>query len=169
MSAMASTAGFSTTNASTATFYGYSAESTIVVSGDKFPTYITNSTNWKDAYKNYPITGRVSGDIITLNLSTSCTYDYGYGSTLVARVYKRENGGSWVQIQSYSGPGTSTETITGVDYNDTIDLRVYVKLTAPYAVANAACHVTVTGGTFTSGTGTISVGSYPSIDLSVSG
>ena len=150
--AAAATPAFPTTNRSVSMWYGYSDGSNIVVDFSNTTTYITNTTADKDGYKSVVMTGRDTGDVFTLNLTTQFTEEL--GAIAFGSVSYRRNGGLWSELQAYSAPGSSSESITLIDDNDTIEIRVGINGSLKGS-GTSTLRATLTGGTITTGTGTV--------------
>jgi len=124
--------------------------STITIKFAASTTMITDTDFTKDGYRGIIFTGRQNGDVINVNIS----HQFSNAVYAEAKVYYRINGGSWVQVHSYSSNGSGTDSIPNIDYNDTVDVRLYVNTTAIGGAGTLS--VTLTGGTFVSGGGSIS-------------
>lgn len=145
-------------------FYGYShvTDSDITLSYESTTTYLSNTFSSQDGYRAVNITGMQSGDQIDINYTVFVEIS-GNGS---AAAYYRKNGGGWVQ-QGYS---TNSTTFGGIAYNvvpsDTVEIRIDVEISGFGDAASA--EAVLYGGTFDSGSGTISTSSPNSFIVAVS-
>lgn len=134
-------------------FAGFSAGSSVTV---KFtsPILITSGAEVWDYYNRLTISNMASGDVLTLTLSTYMETDYDTDAYL----YYRKNSGAWVLISSRGGNGSGTyiDSIPSVSYGMIIDVRHRFEWGG--AVGDGETNYqksTLTGGSFTSGNGTI--------------
>jgi len=125
--------------------------STIVIDFDGSTTYITNNSTEQDGWRNVVISGMQTGDVITINYTMELTVEGVMPGE--AEGYVRENLGSWQLEASTIGFLSSPETHANINTTDNIDLRVraYVDDLGDFAEAK----VTLTGGSVTTGSGTV--------------
>jgi len=91
--------------------------STITIKFANSPTMSTDTSTHQDGYDALVFTGRSSGDIITINISHSAFQM----SDAAADIYWRKNNArTWTLLHSYSGDGNGTESLTGIDDDDTV-------------------------------------------------
>ncbi len=131
-------------------FYGYTAGSTIVVDFSEHFTWAINTPGDKDGYQELTITGRQPGDKIVLNLHLDFVESSG---AVVCSVYSSINSSvAWLLKDSFTETGSGDYTIVDVDYNETVRVRVDIT-----AIKSGSGYITatLTGGTFTTGSGTI--------------
>lgn len=133
-------------------FYGFNNDpgSTIVYDFNATITWTTNNSSSRDGYRALDFTGRQSGDIITLNVNSNFTETT--DAVIWVLYYSINSTSSWNNIVSRSATSNDNVNIPGVDYNDVVRLRAdlgTIKSGAGYVT------ITLTGGTFTSGSGTI--------------
>lgn len=137
--------------------------STIVIDFDGSTTYLSNSPGDVDGYQGIVFSGRQSGDIIDISLTVECTIS---GTGSVAFDY-RINSGTWVQLGSYSSSqGTTSKSVPNVDHDDTVDIRI--DCGASGLGTSVSGTASLTGGTFDSGSGTISASGTTTFTLSTS-
>lgn len=144
-------------------FYGYTHGSTIVVDFNNTITYTTNTASDKNAYRSLDITGRQSGDIITLTLTSA--FSETAGTVLGYTYYSINSTSSWTLLRSFSSTTSPvSDSIAGVDYNDVVRIRMDV-----YAVKTGTgwIQTVLTGGSFTTGSGTITASGTTTWNLSV--
>ena len=163
---MSSTAGFSTPD-SVSEFYGFSGGSNIVVDYNNSITYFTNVQADKDGYRGLVMTGRESGDIFTATMEQTYT-ELGGASGFYTLSYRKNGAASWASLGAGGTPVIVQRSITGIDSNDTVDIRlaVSVGLKDP---GTATLKVDLTGGTITTGSGTVTASGTTSWTLSVTG
>jgi len=131
-------------------FHSYSAG--WVVDYTNSPTYTTNYAYEKDWYDSLTITGRQSGQIATLTLNA--TFNENNPSVLAQVYYSKNSTTSWTSLGSWSSYFSGSLSITNVDYNDVIRIRMaIIAIGAPGS--NGDINTTLTGGTMTSGTGSV--------------
>lgn len=159
---MATAAGKSTTNASVSNFYNYSHAVVVTV---QYGGVITKSVDLyedKDYYQSIYFSTRVYPNVITLNFDISVG---GTGSGNV-NIYTSENSGTWTLRHSTTAIELSDFSITGLDYNDTLRVRIDTQaITFKGAWRSVTCGIS--GGSFTTGTGTVSVGTTWSLNVQV--
>jgi len=121
----------------------YGAE--IKVSYNASTTTITDTTLILDQYKALDISGTASGIFYKINLSFSSNIS----DSGTVKAYYRKNGGSWIQMYADSfGSGSGSFGITGLDYDDTIDIRLYAEVSG--FDMSSTITATLTGGSITS-------------------
>ena len=132
-------------------FYGYSAGSTIIYDYSNSITWAFNTLSHRDGYQSLVFSGRVSGDVITLNLESNF---YETGGAVVLDVYYSINStSSWNLILSRSATDSyDLIYIPGVDYNDVVRVRINLE-TIKAGQGNVT--ISLIGGSFTSGSGTV--------------
>jgi len=132
---------------------GAPSSSTIIVDFSGSTTVIMNSSDEYEAYKAMVMTGRQSGDEITLNFSTTATISSSGPAT--ATIYSSINStSSWTLEKTFTVTDSDTFTVTGIDYNDVV--RIKVKLIIIDDESDSIdLDVQVTGGSFQSGSGSI--------------
>lgn len=132
---------------------GTSAGDTISLSWGT-TTYITNTSTHKDAYRVVNHSGHTSPQIITINL----TWDAYAAPDTYCDIYRSINSTlSWTYVGGVASASTEfgvSFSIANVDYNDVVRVRMDVNNIGfgffAYMTAN------ITGGSITSGSGTIS-------------
>jgi len=131
----------------------YIAPSTIVVSFDKFPTYITNTPAEVDAYMPLIIEGMADGAVITINYTVEFTETVveGYGAA-----YEDLNGQTWNTECTFITTGSSNESVVGIGSTDV----QYIRIKARGKNQGAVCttKATLTSVEFTTGGGDASIG-----------
>lgn len=119
---------------------------------------ITSSSTVIDKYYTLTISGMQSGDAITLTTSTAYGTDYDVSITMY---YSLNNGSSWTTIRSecrHCSSSGEVDSLTGITYANRTQVRVRIKFDwggAPGDGYEANATMTLTGGSFVSGTGTI--------------
>lgn len=132
-------------------FYGYSAGSNVVVDFSNSITWAEDFDYAKDGYQSLVLTGRQSGDVITLNVNVDFILDTG---SIRCRVWYSINSTTvWTQLFNETTTTNTDVNIPGVDDNDVVRIRVNIFTQSPTSSGDVA--VTLTGGTFTSGSGTV--------------
>lgn len=137
--------------------------SSIVIDFDGSTTYDSNSPGDVDGYQGIVFSGRQAPDIIDISMTVECTIS----GTADVTFYYRKNAGSWVSLGNYSSTtGATAKSIPDVDSDDTVDVRI--NCDASGLGASVSGTATLTGGTFDSGSGTISASGTTTFTLSTS-
>lgn len=131
-------------------FYGYSAGSTIVFDFSGSITWSVNTDSNKDGYQALVFSGRESGDVITLNVNSDFIEDT--DAVILAVYYSINSTSSWNLILSRSATSNDDVNIPGVDYNDVVRIRVDI---ISIKEGSGDVMLTLTGGSFTAGSGSI--------------
>jgi hypothetical protein len=108
----------------------------------------------QDRYWQVTTSGWQSGDQIDINITTDATL---YSGTETFSAYYRIGGGTWVQVVSRTTTGSNNVTIPNLAYDSSTDFRLRI---GDKTESNADFCATITGGSFDSGSGSISVGSF---------
>jgi len=125
--------------------------STIEVDFEDTPTVSDDTSMLYDGYKSIDMSGRAAGDVFTLTFSTEFSDEV----TATARIYTSKNStASWDLVQTHASDGTSNETVTLIDNDDIIRIRLVIE--GDEIGASGTLNATLTGGTITTGTGTVS-------------
>jgi len=146
---MATDAGFPTAGASVSDFFGYSQGSTVIYDYNSTITYLSDLPDDLDAYRSFDFSGRESGQIYRLDLEVELVE---YSGAVIAQLYYSVNStSSWTTLASYATPTTDNISISSIDYNDIIRLRMVLSGKLP----DGSLRVTCDGGAVTTGTGTV--------------
>lgn len=130
-------------------FHSYSAGWVFDFAGS--PTYTINNNYEKDVYDSLVFTGRQSGQIATLNLEATFNEN---NPSAFSQVWYSKNSGSWISLGSWTFSMFETPlSITNVDYND--DIRIRMHLLAYGLSGNGDFNTFLTGGTMTTGSGSV--------------
>lgn len=129
-----------------------------VVSGNTVTIKFESSTNWleqstsnMDGYREVIISGMQSGDTITINFSHGANFFNYIDSAAV--YYAINQTTTWTYLDSYGDSGLGSSSIPGVDYGDTVYIRLRIEATG--MGASGDIFALLTGGSFTSGSGTV--------------
>lgn len=158
---MANEAGISTTNLSTADFYGYSASDSVTLSYGSV-LYQNNTDENKTGYWTVNHTGQDIGNIITVNFNVSFIESV---TSVSAEIWSSINStSSWTSRGVYSSSTIDSFSVPGVDYNDTLRIKMNI-VAVKSGEGSISC--TVTGCSFSFGTGTCSTTGITSRQFSV--
>lgn len=143
--------------------YGLHFESTVTIKFDGSTVDIDNTASRHNAYQGVTISDWQSGDELTINVSHTATFTNNIDSIDIH--YSIDSTTSWTQIHNYTSGGSDTDSITDVDYGETLRIRIDIQASGEDAEGDAT--VTLTGGSFTKGTGTVTAVSPTEFSLSL--
>lgn len=147
-------------------FYNYSAGSTVVVDFSNSTTDVgTQSAIYQHKYQSLVITGRGASDVITLTMNVDFNEQLG---SIVGNVWWSKNSTtSWTLLQNFTStpPSPISKSMTLIDNNDVV--RVKMEIDGAGKVVEGDITSTLTGGSFTTGSGTITASGTLIFQLSV--
>ena len=125
--------------------------STVTVKFESSTHFIEQSTSRIDGYREVIISGMQSGDTIQINFSHEAWF---WNLIDDAAVYYAINQTStWTYLDSYGSSGSGSSSIPGVDYGDTVYIRI--RIDSSGMGASGSIEAELTGGSFSSGSGTV--------------
>lgn len=131
--------------------YDLHYKSTVTVAFDGSTIDIENDDDRNNGYQGVTISGWQSGDELTITVSHTATFTNNIDSIDI--YYSIDSTSVWTQIHNYNDSGSDSDSIPDVDYGET--LRIRIDIQASGEDPEGSCTVTLTGGSFTKGVGSI--------------